>query len=93
MRLGRVLLPPDAEVLSSYCKQVKLLIMSYCKQAIAIIITSPENHENHRYQGFDDTLRFLQKRYMISCTRCLAVASTYEIEDEVDMEEWEVSSI
>ena len=30
---------------------------------------------------------------MISCTRCLAVASTYEIEDEVDMEEWEVSNI
>ena len=50
-------------------------------------------NENHHYQGFDDTLRFLQKRYMISCTRCLAVASTYEIEDEVDMEEWEVSNI
>jgi len=63
MRLGRVLLPPDAEVLSTYCKQ-----------------------------GFDDTLRFLQKRYMISCTRCLAVASTYEIEDEMDEEEWEVQS-
>ena len=30
---------------------------------------------------------------MISCTRCLAVASTYEIEDEVDMEEWEVGNI
>ena len=27
---------------------------------------------------------------MISCTRCLAVASTYEIEDEMDEEEWEV---
>ena len=40
MRLGRVLLPPDAEVLSSYCKQVKLIIMSYCKQVCAIIITS-----------------------------------------------------
>ena len=40
MRLGRVLLPPDAEVLSSYCKQVKLIIMSYCKQVSAIIITS-----------------------------------------------------
>ena len=35
-------------------------------------------------------MRFLQKRYMISCTRCLAVASTYEIEDEMDEEEWEV---
>ena len=41
-------------------------------------------------QGVDDTLRFLQKRYMISCTRCLAVASTYEIEDEMDEEEGEV---
>ena len=40
MRLGRVLLPPDAEVLSSYCKQVKLIIMSYCKQVSAIIIMS-----------------------------------------------------
>ena len=40
MRLGRVLLPPDAEVLSSYCKQVKLIIMSYCKQVSASIITS-----------------------------------------------------
>ena len=40
MRLGRVLLPPDAEVLSSYCKQVKPIIMSYCKQVCAIIITS-----------------------------------------------------
>ena len=62
MRMGRVLMPPDAEVLSTYCKQ-----------------------------GFDDALRFLQKRYMISCTRCLAVASTYEIEDEVE-EDWEVPS-
>ena len=48
-----------------------------------------DHHYCHR-QGFDDTLRFLQKRYMISCTRCLAVASTYEIEDEMDEEEWEV---
>jgi len=52
-RLSRVLLPPDPEVLSKYCKQ-----------------------------GFDDALRFLQKRYLISCTRCLAVDSTYEIESE-----------
>ena len=40
MRLGRVLLPPDAEVLSSYCKQVRLIIKSYCKQVESIIITS-----------------------------------------------------
>ena len=49
------------------------------------------NHHYYHHQGFDDTLRFLQKRYMISCTRCLAVASTYEIEDEMDEEEWEVN--
>jgi len=52
-RLGRVLIPPDPEVLSSYCKQ-----------------------------GFDDALRFLQSRYLISCTRCLAVTSSYEVEEE-----------
>ena len=40
MRLGRVLLPPDAEVLSSYCKQVKLTIKSYRKQVNAIISVS-----------------------------------------------------
>jgi len=53
IRLSRVLLPPDPEVLSKYCKQ-----------------------------GFEDTLRFLQSRYLISCTRCLAVDSTYQIEKE-----------
>ena len=50
IRLSRVLLPPDPEVLSRYCKQ-----------------------------GFEDALRFLQRRYLISCTRCLAVDSTYQI--------------
>jgi len=53
IRLSRVLMPPDPEVLSRYCKQ-----------------------------GFEDTLRFLQRRYLISCTRCLAVDSTYEIEPD-----------
>jgi len=53
IRLSRVLLPPDPEVLSRYCKQ-----------------------------GFEDALRFLQRRYLISCTRCLAVDSTYQIESE-----------
>ena len=50
IRLSRVLIPPDPEVLSRYCKQ-----------------------------GFEDALRFLQRRYLISCTRCLAVDSTYQI--------------
>ena len=30
-------------------------------------------------QGFEDALRFLQKRYLISCTRCLNISSTYTI--------------
>ena len=54
IRLSRVLLPPDPEVLSRYCKQ-----------------------------GFEDALRFLQRRYLISCTRCLAVDSTYEIGENI----------
>jgi len=53
IRLSRVLIPPDPEVLSRYCKQ-----------------------------GFEDALRFLQRRYLISCTRCLAVDSTYQIESD-----------
>ncbi|XP_023342586.1 patatin-like phospholipase domain-containing protein 2 [Eurytemora carolleeae] len=33
-------------------------------------------------QGFEDALRFLQKRCLISCTRCLTVNSNYKIEDD-----------
>ena len=33
-------------------------------------------------QGFEDCLRFLQRSYLISCTRCLAVDSTYAVEKE-----------
>ena len=87
MRLGRVLLPPDAEVLSTYCKQVNDVMIMFDDDRAGD--EDDDHHYCHR-QGFDDTLRFLQKRYMISCTRCLAVASTYEIEDEMDEEEWEV---
>ncbi|XP_050362756.1 uncharacterized protein LOC126781764 [Nymphalis io] len=32
-------------------------------------------------QGFDDALRFLHRNNMISCTRCLAVQSTYQLQD------------
>jgi len=42
----------------------------------------PEVLAGYCKQGFDDTLRFLQKRYLISCTRCLAVDSTYAIEED-----------
>jgi len=37
---------------------------------------------NYCKQGFDDALRFLQQRYLISCTRCMDVTSTYEIDEE-----------
>ena len=33
-------------------------------------------------QGFEDALRFLQRRYLIACTRCLNVSSTYVVEEE-----------
>ncbi|KAJ2950409.1 hypothetical protein O0L34_g8651 [Tuta absoluta] len=32
-------------------------------------------------QGFDDALRFLHRNNMISCTRCLAVQTTYQLQD------------
>eukprot|EP00092_Neocalanus_flemingeri_P107952 GFUD01138576.1.p1 GENE.GFUD01138576.1~~GFUD01138576.1.p1 ORF type:complete len:489 (-),score=97.48 GFUD01138576.1:226-1692(-) len=35
-------------------------------------------------QGFDDALRFLEQRALISCTRCMAVDSSYGIEEEMD---------
>ncbi len=41
-------------------------------------------------QGFEDALCFLQRRYLIACTRCLNVSSTYVVEEEeeiVDVEQ------
>ncbi|XP_077297192.1 1-acylglycerol-3-phosphate O-acyltransferase Pnpla3-like [Arctopsyche grandis] len=35
-------------------------------------------------QGFDDALRFLHRNNLISCTRCLSVQSTFEIQDTLD---------
>lgn len=35
-------------------------------------------------QGFDDALRFLHRNNLISCTRCLSVQSTFEIQDTID---------
>ena len=35
-------------------------------------------------QGFDDALMFLHRNNLISCTRCLAVQSTYVISDTLD---------
>jgi len=35
-------------------------------------------------QGFDDALMFLHRNNLISCTRCLAVQSTFVISDTLD---------
>lgn len=35
-------------------------------------------------QGFDDALRFLHRNNMLSCTRCLAVQSTYVVQETID---------
>ncbi|XP_028173729.1 uncharacterized protein LOC114362496 [Ostrinia furnacalis] len=44
----------------------------------------PETLSNMCKQGFDDALRFLQRNNMISCTRCLAVQSTFQLQDVLD---------
>ncbi|XP_011136998.1 patatin-like phospholipase domain-containing protein 3 isoform X2 [Harpegnathos saltator] len=35
-------------------------------------------------QGFDDTLRFLHRNNMLTCTRCLAVQSTFVVSETLD---------
>ncbi|XP_061706227.1 1-acylglycerol-3-phosphate O-acyltransferase Pnpla3-like isoform X2 [Cydia pomonella] len=44
----------------------------------------PEVLSNMCKQGFDDALRFLQRNNMISCTRCLAVQSTFQLQEVLD---------
>ncbi|XP_053600600.1 uncharacterized protein LOC128669658 [Plodia interpunctella] len=44
----------------------------------------PEVLSNMCKQGFDDALRFLQRNNMISCTRCLAVQTTFQLQDVLD---------
>ncbi|CAH2092397.1 unnamed protein product [Euphydryas editha] len=44
----------------------------------------PEVLSNMCKQGFDDALRFLHRNNMITCTRCLAVQSTYQLQDVLD---------
>lgn len=44
----------------------------------------PEVLSNMCKQGFDDALRFLQRHNLISCTRCLAVQSTFQLQDMLD---------
>jgi hypothetical protein len=35
-------------------------------------------------QGFDDALQYLQRNYLISCTKCLSVHSTFGLEEDED---------
>lgn len=45
---------------------------------------NPEVLANMCKQGFDDALMFLHRNNLISCTRCLAVQSTYVISETLD---------
>ena len=33
-------------------------------------------------QGFNDTLDFLQRKFLLNCTRCLSVHSTFNLENK-----------
>ncbi|XP_052120170.1 1-acylglycerol-3-phosphate O-acyltransferase Pnpla3 [Frankliniella occidentalis] len=44
----------------------------------------PEVLSNMCKQGFDDALRFLNRNNLINCTRCLAVQSTFVVQDTLD---------
>ena len=43
----------------------------------------PEDLSNICQQGFDDALTFLHRNNLISCTRCLAVQSTFTISETI----------
>lgn len=43
----------------------------------------PEVLSNMCQQGFDDALQFLHRNNLISCTRCLAVQSTFVVHEAV----------
>ncbi|XP_041973253.1 uncharacterized protein LOC121728960 [Aricia agestis] len=49
----------------------------------------PEVLSNMCKQGFDDALRFLHRNNMITCTRCLAVQTTYQLQDVLDDSKFE----
>lgn len=40
-------------------------------------------------QGFDDALQFLHRNNLISCTRCLAVQSTFVVQEAIPEEEFD----
>lgn len=48
-----------------------------------LIPCQPEELSNICQQGFDDALQFLHRNYLISCTRCLAVQSTFVVQERV----------
>lgn len=43
----------------------------------------PEVLSNMCQQGFDDALQFLHRNNLISCTRCLAVQSTFVVQEAI----------
>ncbi|KAL6258538.1 hypothetical protein P5V15_010495 [Pogonomyrmex californicus] len=43
-----------------------------------------ETLSNMCKQGFDDALRFLHRNNLLNCTRCLAVQSTYVVQETID---------
>ncbi|XP_026326934.1 uncharacterized protein LOC113235457 [Hyposmocoma kahamanoa] len=45
---------------------------------------TPEVLSSMCKQGFDDALRFLHRNNLISCTRCLAVQTTFQLQDVLD---------
>lgn len=49
----------------------------------------PEVLSNMCQQGFDDALQFLHRNNLISCTRCLAVQSTFVVQEAISEEEFD----
>ncbi|XP_020278983.1 patatin-like phospholipase domain-containing protein 2 isoform X2 [Pseudomyrmex gracilis] len=43
-----------------------------------------ETLSNMCKQGFDDALRFLHRNNLLNCTRCLAVQSTFTVQETID---------
>lgn len=43
----------------------------------------PEVLSNMCQQGFDDALQFLHRNNLINCTRCLAVQSTFIVQEMI----------
>lgn len=48
-----------------------------------LIPPKPEELSNMCQQGFDDALQFLHRNNLINCTRCLAVQSTFVVQEMV----------